>query len=226
VIVLAIDTAGATASAAVLAPDASGVATSEAPRAHARVLPSLIDAAAESAGVPLPQVTHVAVSRGPGLFTGMRVGLVTAQMFALARDLPVAGVSSLDAAARRVVEQQRPAADFAILLDARRREVFAQVFGPDGTARDEPRSVDRDGVRSTAGVPSAVPDSAIWTEYAAAGLGFPGVAVAFAGLAAEVALVARDRWLAGDEQDPVTPLYLRRPDTSAANPQRSVLGHR
>lgn len=225
-IILAIDTAGATASAAVLTPDSSGVATSDAPRAHARVLPSLIDAAAESAGVPLAQVTHVAVSRGPGLFTGMRVGLVTAQMFALARGLPMAGVSSLDAAAHRVVEQQRPAGGFAILLDARRREVFAQLFGPDGTDRDEPRSLDRDGVRGDAGIPGAVPDSAIWTESAAAALGFPGVAMEFAGLAAEVAVVARDRWLAGDQQDPVTPLYLRRPDTSAANPQRSVLGHR
>ena len=225
-IVLALDTAGATASAAVLGPDGLGLATSDEPRAHARVLPALVDEAAAAAGVPLAGVTHVAVSRGPGLFTGLRVGLVTAQMFAMAGDLPVAGVSSLAAAARRVVQQQRPAGDFAVLLDARRREVFAQVFGPGGAPLDEPRTLDRAGVRGPAGLPSHVPDAAVWTEPAAVALGFPGVALECGGLAAEVAAVAHDQWLAGAAPEPATPLYLRRPDTTAANPQRSVLGQR
>jgi tRNA threonylcarbamoyladenosine biosynthesis protein TsaB len=224
VIILAVDTGGASASAAVLGDGAAGIAVSTRPRAHAQVLPGLIEEAAERAGLPRDAITHVAAARGPGLFTGMRVGLVTAQMVALALELPVVGVSSLAAAALRVQQRQRPDAAFAVLLDARRREVFAQVFGPDAVALDEPRTLTREGLRGEGGLPVA--EEAIWVEEGAGSLGFPGHPLPVTGLAAEVAAVARHRWRQGAAQEPAAPLYLRRPDTSRANPQRSVLGQR
>lgn len=225
-IVLAVDTSGAAASAAVLGDGVAAVAESSEPRAHARVLPALIAEAAASADVPLPDVTHVAVARGPGLFTGMRVGLVTAQMFALARGLPVAGISTLAAAARRVADRHHPATRFAVLLDARRREVFAAAFDRDGSGLDEPTALPVDGVRGSGGILESIPESAIYVEAAVALPTMSGVQLPMGGLAAEVAQLARDRWLAGLPQEPATPLYLRRPDTTAAKPQRSVLGQR
>lgn len=212
-IVLGIDTSGATSSAALLGPGGAAVAAADVPRGHARVLPGLIESACEQAGVPLSDVTHVAVARGPGLFTGMRVGLVSAQMIALARDLPLAGVSTLDALARRVVVQHLAAAPFAVLVDARRREVFAQVFDPAGRPLAEPRTM-----------PVAADDLPQVGRYVDAALALPGVPLATDGLALEVAELAAARWRDALPQDPATPLYLRRPDTTAANPARSVLG--
>ena len=225
-IILAIETSGASASAAVLGEGVSGVADSPLPRAHARVLPDLIGAATSRAGVAREAITHIAAARGPGLFTGMRVGLVTAQMIGLALDLPVVGVSSLAAAARRVRQRHRPREPFAVLLDARRREVFAQVFDTAATPVSEPGTLALDEVRTGDGVGLPVADDAIWVDRAAAALGFPGHPLEVSGLAAEVAEVAWQRWQEGTAQEPPTPLYLRRPDTSRAHPQRSVLGQR
>jgi tRNA threonylcarbamoyladenosine biosynthesis protein TsaB len=226
VIILAIDTGAATASAAVLGDGDAAVALSTRPRAHAQVLPALIEEAVVRAGLSRDAITHVAAARGPGLFTGMRVGLVTAQMIGLARDLPVAGISSLAAAALRVQQHHRPTTPYAVLLDARRREVFAQVFDPDAAPVSEPRTLALEAARNVTGAGLPVADDAIWVDQAAAALGFPGHAMEVSGLAAEVAAVARHRWLQGAAQEPPTPLYLRRPDTSSANPQRSVLGQR
>jgi tRNA threonylcarbamoyladenosine biosynthesis protein TsaB len=154
----------------------------------------------------------------------MRVGLVTAQMIALALGLPLAGVSSLAAAARRVRERERPTADFAVLLDARRKQVFAQAFGPDGMPLTDPGPLTREELRTGAGLPATVADGSIWAEPAAAAMGFPGRPLEVSGLAVEVAAVARDRWRTGAAQEPPSPLYLRRPDAATGNRQRSVLG--
>ncbi len=223
-IVLAVDTSAAAASAAVAGPNRTGVAVCNEPRAHARVLPGLMASAAASAGVDLGAVTHVAAARGPGLFTGMRVGLVTAEMLALARGLPLAGVSTLAAAAHRVVHDNRPVGPFAVLLDARRREVFAQCFTAAGRPLDQPRALGRDALRGTDGIPEEIPDAALFVDPAAADLGFAGVPTRWDGLAAEVAAIAADRWRRDLPGEPATPMYLRRPDTSRANPARSVLG--
>ena len=128
--VLGIDTSGMSASAAVLTASTLGIAAATEPRAHARVLPDLIVAAARDAGSDVDAVTHVAVARGPGMFTGMRVGLVAAQMYAMARGLDLAGVSTLQACAHRVLARHSPDRTFAVAVDARRREVFLQAFGP------------------------------------------------------------------------------------------------
>ena len=225
-IILAIETSGASASAAVLGEGVSGVADSPLPRAHAQVLPGLIETAAARAGVAREAVTHVAAARGPGLFTGMRVGLVTADMIGLALDLPVVGVSSLAAAARRVQQRHQPTEQFAVLLDARRREVFAQVFDPAGKPVSEPGTLALDEVGAAAGHGMPAGAGTIWVDPAAAALGFPGHPLEVSGLAAEVAAVAWQRWQEGAGHEPPTPMYLRRPDTSRANPQRSVLGQR
>ena len=82
--------------------------------AHGPSLPALVQEA-----LAISDVDEVVVGMGPGPFTGLRVGIAFAQSFALAREIPVRGVCSLDAIAAQVTDK-----DFIITVDARRKEVY------------------------------------------------------------------------------------------------------
>jgi len=82
--------------------------------AHGPSLPALVQEA-----LAVSDVDEVVVGMGPGPFTGLRVGIAFAQSFALAREIPVRGVCSLDAIAAQIKEN-----DFIITVDARRNEVY------------------------------------------------------------------------------------------------------
>jgi tRNA threonylcarbamoyl adenosine modification protein YeaZ len=82
--------------------------------AHGPSLPALVQEA-----LAVSDVDQVVVGMGPGPFTGLRVGIAFAQSFALAREIPVRGVCSLDAIATQISDD-----DFIITVDARRKEVY------------------------------------------------------------------------------------------------------
>lgn len=82
--------------------------------AHGPSLPELVQEA-----LAISEVDEVVVGMGPGPFTGLRVGIAFAHSFALAREIPVRGVCSLDAIAVQVSDK-----DFIITVDARRKEVY------------------------------------------------------------------------------------------------------
>ena len=82
--------------------------------AHGPSLPELVQEA-----LAVSDVDDVVVGMGPGPFTGLRVGIAFAQSFALAREIPVRGVCSLDAIAAQIDDK-----DFIITVDARRKEVY------------------------------------------------------------------------------------------------------
>jgi tRNA threonylcarbamoyladenosine biosynthesis protein TsaB len=132
--ILGIDTA--TADAAVAVTIAGEVASERRagplggrPR-HASMLLTEVEAAvAEAGGWEL--IGRVAVGVGPGTFTGLRVGIATARALAQARGLPLAGVGSLTALADGIGERAGDRARLP-LIDARRGEVFAALFGPSG----------------------------------------------------------------------------------------------
>ncbi len=96
------------------------------PRRHAELLMPMVEEALRSAGVQRGDLTMIAVGRGPGPFTGLRVGLVCARTLALALGVPVHGVTSLDALALQVHDcgAVRPGQSFVVASDARRREVY------------------------------------------------------------------------------------------------------
>jgi tRNA threonylcarbamoyl adenosine modification protein YeaZ len=95
--------------------------------AHGPSLPALVQEA-----LALGDVDEVVVGMGPGPFTGLRVGIAFAQSFALARDIPVRGVCSLDAIAAQINEK-----DFIVTVDARRKEVYWARY-KDGVRVGEP----------------------------------------------------------------------------------------
>ena len=95
--------------------------------AHGPSLPALVQEA-----LSVSDVDEVVVGMGPGPFTGLRVGIAFAQSFALAREISVRGVCSLDAIAAQVREK-----DFIITVDARRKEVYWARY-TDGARVGEP----------------------------------------------------------------------------------------
>jgi tRNA threonylcarbamoyladenosine biosynthesis protein TsaB len=83
----------------------------------------------------------IAVSTGPGAFTGLRIGLACARALALAADLPVAGVTTFAALARAVPDGERSGRALAVCVNARRRDVFAQLFDDALVPAGAPRSL-------------------------------------------------------------------------------------
>jgi tRNA threonylcarbamoyladenosine biosynthesis protein TsaB len=71
----------------------------------------------------------IACGAGPGIFTGLRIGIATAKGLAFAQRLPLVGVNSLEATALSLAHATLP---ICPLLDARKRQVFAALFAPDG----------------------------------------------------------------------------------------------
>lgn len=134
-IILGIESATARAGVALGSPE--GVVASahvtRGPR-HAEILAPTIRFVCDQAGLCLDEVDVVAVDIGPGLFTGLRVGLATANGLAQALGLPMVGVSSLDLLAHA---NQHAGDDIVSVIDARRSEVYAARYGvtADGVKR-------------------------------------------------------------------------------------------
>jgi tRNA threonylcarbamoyladenosine biosynthesis protein TsaB len=111
----------------------AGLAEDATPRAHASALPRLIDQALAQAGTTMKRLDAVAVSRGPGSYTGLRIGVAAAKGMCYALGKPLVAVHTLQAmaaSARSLVEKSGHAHPVAYvpLLDARRMEVYSAVF--------------------------------------------------------------------------------------------------
>ena len=94
-------------------------------RRHAELLVPSIETIARLAGIGVQQVGRVAVDVGPGLFTGLRVGVATAKALAAALDIPIVGCSSLELLAYPHRRQSRLV---AAVVDAKRGEVFWRLY--------------------------------------------------------------------------------------------------
>jgi tRNA threonylcarbamoyladenosine biosynthesis protein TsaB len=104
-----------------------------APQRHSEVLMPAIDDLCRYARVPVSAIDGVVVDVGPGLFTGLRVGLATARAIATARNIPRAGVTSLEALAHP--HRRRPGL-VAAVVDARRGEVYSAVYAGGGALQE------------------------------------------------------------------------------------------
>jgi tRNA threonylcarbamoyladenosine biosynthesis protein TsaB len=140
-LILAIDTALDACSAAVLHTDAARLIAHESEpmkRGHAEALMPLLARVIKQAGVAFADLDRIAVTTGPGSFTGLRVGLSAARGIALAANKPVVGLTTLTAYAAPVVSQNRQQPIISA-IDARHDQVYFQVVGGDGSALIEPR---------------------------------------------------------------------------------------
>lgn len=133
-IVLALDTAGINCSAAIYDSSAGKILAEVVEtigKGHAERLMAIVDDALAGAGLDLQQLQRVAVTIGPGSFTGIRVGVAAARGFALSLGIEAVGVTTLAALAARHL-QTAPGRNVVAAMDAKRGEVYAQVFAPDG----------------------------------------------------------------------------------------------
>ena len=91
---------------------------------------SMIKQAMQTASVEADSLDAIALTHGPGRFTGLRVGVVTARMLCYAWDLPVVAINSLRASAEKLVRENRldTGAKIWAITDAQRRQVFASEF--------------------------------------------------------------------------------------------------
>ncbi|MDQ1732638.1 MAG: tRNA threonylcarbamoyladenosine biosynthesis protein TsaB [Pseudonocardiales bacterium] len=232
---LVIDTSSAAVTAGVVRfPDASSPevlaerVTLDA-RAHGELLAPSIKAALAEAGVTLAQLSAVIAGVGPGPFTGLRVGLVTAAAIADVGRIPAYGVCSLDAIAAEVgiggsLLAAEPPARGSVLVagDARRKEVYWAHY-LDGARQAGPSVEKPAAVAELAGefVPAVTAMAGAGARLYADQLGYALLDEDFPtvrGLAA----VAAQRVLGRAPGEPLTPLYLRRPDAVAAASHKRV----
>jgi tRNA threonylcarbamoyladenosine biosynthesis protein TsaB len=216
--VLAIDTALGACAAAVLDSGAGAMLAGESlamTRGHAEALMPLIARVMDAAHCEFTELDRIAVTVGPGSFTGLRVGIAAARAIALAAGKPAIGLSTLSALAAPHVAAR---ADHIILaaIDARNEQVYFQAFAPNGTTIVTPRlDRARAAVVAVPSGPTVITGSgaelvaAHWPSRAAP----PRLEVK---AAPDIGWVARLGAAAQDEGAPPKPLYLRRPD---ARPQ-------
>jgi tRNA threonylcarbamoyladenosine biosynthesis protein TsaB len=140
-LILAIDTALDACSAGVLDTDAARLIALESQpmkRGHAEALMPLIAHVIKQAGIAFASFDRIAVTTGPGSFTGLRVGLSAARGIALAADKPVVGLTTLTAYAAPVVSENAEQPVISA-IDARHDQVYFQVVSGDGSSLIRPR---------------------------------------------------------------------------------------
>ncbi|MEZ5862651.1 MAG: tRNA (adenosine(37)-N6)-threonylcarbamoyltransferase complex dimerization subunit type 1 TsaB [Geminicoccaceae bacterium] len=179
---------------------------------HAERLVPMLAAVLADAGWDMADLEALAVTIGPGSFTGIRTGLAAARGLALARRLPVWPVSSL--AALAAVAGSADGLPIAVVLDARRGQVFLQRFDCGGLALDEPLMLAPEVAAARLREPHHLVGSGVAallrhldaTDMTLGDAALDAVAVARAAAAAEL------RGEAPVEGTVLVPLYLREPD--------------
>jgi tRNA threonylcarbamoyladenosine biosynthesis protein TsaB len=139
-LILAIDTALDACAVALLDAEAGALRAQEVQamaRGHAEALMPMIERVMKAADVPFTALDRIAVTVGPGSFTGLRVGISAARGLGLAADKPVVGVSTLSAFAAPFLSDA--GGPIISLIDARHDHVYLQVVGGDGAALVRPR---------------------------------------------------------------------------------------
>lgn len=177
---------------------------SDLPMKHGEQLAPLIEQVMADAGVVRQDLTAIAVGAGPGPFTGLRVGLVTARTLAHVLEIPVYAVCSLDVLAVEAVDTGAVSGDFIVATDARRKEVYVASYDADGERVDGPHVLKPAAV--TGDLPVVGEGGRLYPDE----LGPPvGPERPSAGWLARV--VTEERAALTDPE----PLYLRRPDAVA-----------
>lgn len=147
---LAVDTATEACSVAVWRDGSVHELYREAPNEHTQLLLPMIEQALAATGGDVAALSGIACGIGPGSFAGLRIGLGVVKGLALARDIPVVGVSSLQMLAQRAMRQ--PGVDaVAAVIDARMGEVYAGAYRREADGRAMPVWEDRVG--KAAGLP-------------------------------------------------------------------------
>ncbi|MET7932601.1 tRNA (adenosine(37)-N6)-threonylcarbamoyltransferase complex dimerization subunit type 1 TsaB [Streptomyces sp. NPDC005322] len=177
-------------------------------RRHGELLLPTVHRTLKAAGAELGAVTEIVVGVGPGPYTGLRVGLVTAATFGAALGIPVHGLCTLDGIAC-AAGRAGLTGPFVVATDARRKEVYWARYDDPRTRVTEP-AVDHpaDLSERVAGLPAVGAGARLYpAAFAEVPEGMPEHQSAGA-----LASLAAEKLARGEELLPDRPLYLRRPD--------------
>ncbi|MBS4724294.1 tRNA (adenosine(37)-N6)-threonylcarbamoyltransferase complex dimerization subunit type 1 TsaB [Aeromonas veronii] len=216
--ILAVDTATEACSAALLVGDKLFSRWEEAPRDHTRKILPMVQAVLEDAGISLSDLDAIAFGRGPGSFTGVRIGISVAQGLAFGAGVPLIGISTLAAMAQGAYRLDG-AQQVLTAIDARMNEVYFGRY----ELIDGRMQLMGDEVVSE---PAALVDvrGKLAGPVTCVGTGFETYSETLSGLADELAVsqvrfpaaedmlpLARAAWLAGEAVpvEQATPVYLR-----------------
>ena len=218
-LILAIDTALDACSAAVLDTETAELRAQESlpmKRGHAEALMPLIARVMQSANLAFTALDRIAVTTGPGSFTGLRVGISAARGLALAAGKPAVGVTTLSAYAAAIVSRNETVPVISA-IDARHDHLYFQIVAGDGSQLVRPGVIPIDDViaASQFGGPHLVGNAANilaerWPTDAAQ------LVAVDAQPAPDIGWIA---WLgaaANPETNPARPFYLKAPDAKPA----------
>src|SRR5579872_6394319 len=220
---LAIDTALEACSAAVLDTGRGAIVSRETQamqRGHAEALMPMIARVMRSADLAFSALDRIAVTTGPGSFTGLRVGIAAARGIALAAGKPAVGLSTLAAYAAPFIADD-DTLPVVSAIDARHDHVYLQVFGPGGRTIVAPRIAPlREALRvATNGAPRLVGNAATMLAAIWPG-GEPAPSAVEPRRAPDIDWVARLGAAAADTDMAPKPFYLRAPDAQPQNAAR------
>ena len=190
------------------------------------LMPMILGVLAE-AGVDMPAVDLFAVTIGPGAFTGVRIGLAAARAMALAAARPCLGVTTTDAIAAAVPDEECLDAFLLVAVGTKRAEIYAKSFGPGRQPLRGPEVVAPEALGEFVGISAddgGVAMGELWVAGDAAAEVIPALAETAIDVrlsaaqetpdAANVARLAAARWRRGGAIEPPRPIYLRPPDAT------------
>ena len=186
-------------------------------RRHGELLAAMIEQVLAAGGAARADLEAIAVGTGPGPYTGLRAGVVTARVLASALGVPAVGVCTLDVMACAAAPAAAGRA-FVVAADARRKEVYWARYAPSAERVGDP-AVSRPAALAaqiTASCPVAGEGPALYPELGGCPIPprYPD--------AAQLAQIAAERLARGDPPGPAEPLYLRRPDARVPGKTKRV----
>ncbi len=218
VLILALDTALTRCAAGLVEAGDGTVLAAESiamERGHAEALMPMIARVMAAAGIALQAVDRIAVTIGPGSFTGLRVGVAAARGLALTCQCPAVGVTTLAALAEDA-RKNHPGRVVGAAIDARHGHVYFALYGADGEVLVAPEALDIETAAAYARDHAAIiagPGAPLLASAASESGGFEIVANDAPSLAA----VARLGAAATPTLARPAPLYLRPPDAKPQN---------
>ena len=194
------------------------------PHGQAEALLPMVERAMREARLEAAALELIAVTIGPGSFTGIRVGLAAARGIALALDLPLIGVTGFEAAAAALGDADPADGFLLVALESRRVDLFIQLFAADGRALGVAAAVLPEALAEIvtaaattgAGPLTVTGDAAPRAVAALAGRGCASIVGVAEPAAIGAQRAALRRWRRGERGGRPRPLYLRPPDVTLA----------